>query len=59
MWYYVEYNGKLVGAYKSTHTAIKRIAERGLKDDEFNCLSLSDSSGQYYNPDTGDPCDIV
>ena len=49
MWYFIEYNGKCVGAYKRLRTARKRIAERGLVDDEANLLRLTDSNGVEYD----------
>lgn len=53
MWYFVEYNGKCVGAYKRLRTARNRIAERGLVDDDENLLVLVDSNGVEYDPVSG------
>lgn len=53
MWYYVEYNGKLLKATKTKGAAISFINYKGLRDDESNSLNLVDSYGDMYDPVTG------
>ena len=53
MWYFVEYNGKLLRATKTKPVALSFINKKGLKDDEFNSLKLVDSNGAIYDPVTG------
>lgn len=54
MWYFVEYNGKLLKATKTKIVALAFIREKGLRDDESNSLVLTDSYGAMYDPVTGD-----
>jgi hypothetical protein len=54
MKYYVEYNAKLMGVYKSLKSAINLIYRKGWKNDELNSLYLFDNEGDYYNPTTGE-----
>lgn len=53
MWYYVEYNGRLVKATKRIRPAVDFIHRKGLKNDSDNKLVLVDSHGDTYNPLTG------
>lgn len=57
MWYYVEYNGKLLKATKTKAAAICFIIHKGLRDDDSNSLVLCDSYGDEYDPVTG--ADII
>lgn len=57
MWYFVEYNGKLLKATKTKGAALSFIIRKGLRDDEANSLVLADSYGDMYDPVTG--ADIV
>lgn len=54
MWYFVEYNGKLLKATKTKIVALSFIRQKGLRDDESNSLKLVDSNGDMYDPVTGD-----
>lgn len=53
MWYFVEYNGRLLKATKRVMPAVDFIHRKGLKDDSDNKLVLVDSQGDTYNPYTG------
>lgn len=53
MWYFVEYNGKLLKATKTKGAALCFIIRKGLRDDESNSLNLVDSHGDMYDPETG------
>ena len=57
MWYFVEYNGKLLKATKTKGAALCYIIRKGLRDDENNSLVLADSYGDTYDPVTG--ADII
>lgn len=54
MKYYVEYNAKLMGIYKSLKSAINLISRKGWKNDDLNLLYLFDNEGEYYNPKNGE-----
>lgn len=54
MKYYVEYNAKLMGIYKSLRSAINLISRKGWKNDDLNLLYIFDSEGEYYNPQNGE-----
>lgn len=55
MWYFVEYNGRLLKATKRLKPALSFIQKRGLQDDADNVLRLVDSTGEMYNPINGTP----
>lgn len=55
MWYFVEYNGRCLKAYKRLSAAVAYIEKKGLQDDAANSLYLVDSNGDMYEPMTGDP----
>lgn len=57
MWYFVEYNGKLLKATKTKIVALSFIRKKGLRGDESNSLVLVDSLGDMYDPVTG--ADVV
>lgn len=57
MWYYVEYNGKLLKATKTKGAALSFINHKGLRDDDANSLVLVDNYGDMYDPVTG--ADVV
>lgn len=48
--FFVEYNGKLMGAYKSLACALKLIRRKGLQNDFDNSLWLVDNNGDSYHP---------
>lgn len=48
--YFVEYNGKYVGIYKTLRGAFNFVQKKGLKDDESNSLRVFDDKGNHYNP---------
>ena len=52
--FYVEYNGSILGLYKSLSRALNLIKRKGWKDDEDNSLYLFDDLGNAYNPQTGE-----
>ena len=54
MKYYVEYNAKFIGIYKTLRGALGFIKRKGLFDDEDNLLCLMDSNGELYDPMTGE-----
>lgn len=58
MWYFVEYNGKLIKATKRLKPALAFISKKGLQDDADNVLRLVDSTGEMYNPINGNPIDF-
>ena len=58
MWYFVEYNGKLIKATKRLKPALTFISRKGLQDDADNVLRLVDSTGEMYDPVDGNPIDI-
>lgn len=55
MWYFVEYNGRCLKAYKRLSAAVSFVHRRGLQDDADNVLRVVDSTGEEYEPLTGAP----
>lgn len=53
MWYFVEYNGKLLKATKRLKPAVDFIHRKDLKEDLDNHIVLCDSHGDMYHPFTG------
>lgn len=51
--FFVEYNCKVVGVYKSLTCALNLIRRKGWCDDLDNSLWLVDSNGDSYNPING------
>lgn len=52
--YFVEYNGKIMGIYKTLLGALKLIKRKGWQDDFDNSLWLVDNNGDSYNPLNGE-----
>ena len=48
--FFVEYNGKLVGSYKSLTCALNLIRRKGWQNDFDNSLWLVDNNGENYHP---------
>lgn len=57
MTYFICYNGKYIASRKSLKTAIDFIDARGIQDDEFNELYITDNIGNYFTPD-GDTMEL-
>ena len=53
-YYFVEYNSKVVGIYKTLLGALKLIKRKGYRSDFDNDLWLVDNNGVTYNPMNGE-----
>lgn len=52
--FFVEYNAKIMGVYKSLRCALNLIKRKGWQDDFDNSLWLVDNNGDTYNPLNGE-----
>lgn len=57
MYYYVEYNCKIIAMYKSVKACIKFIDRKGLADDYENSLHIFDQTGDEYDTIFGNKID--
>lgn len=48
--FFVEYNGKVVGSYKSITCALNLIRRKGWQNDSDNSLWIVDNHGDNYHP---------
>lgn len=51
--FWVEYNGKYVGIYKTLKGALNLISRKGFQDDIDNTLRIVDNNGDMYNVISG------
>jgi len=51
--YFVDYNGKYVGIYKTLRGALNLISRKGYKNDYDNTVRLVDDKGNMYNTYNG------
>ena len=51
--FFVEYNCKVMGVYKSLTCALNLIRRKGWQDDFDNSLWLVDNNGDMYNTISG------
>ena len=51
--FFVEYNAKIMGVYKSLTCALNLIRRKGWQDDFDNSLWLVDNNGDSYHPLNG------
>lgn len=51
--FYVVFNAKVMGAYKSIKCALNLVRRKSWQDDADNCLYIVDNKGNMYNPLTG------
>ena len=51
--YFVDYNGKIMGIYRTLNGALRMIRNKDFKDDTDNTLRLVDNNGDMYNPYNG------
>lgn len=53
MMYFVEYNAKIMGVYKTLRGALNLCKRKPWQNDLDNVLLVYDSKGEMYNPITG------
>ena len=57
--FFVEYNCKVMGVYKSLTCALNLIRRKGWQDDFDNSLWLVDNNGDMYNTISGNKLDYI
>ena len=51
--FFVDYNGKIMGIYKTLNGALKLIQRKDFKNDDKNTLLLYDDRGDMYDTTNG------
>lgn len=53
--YFVQYNGKVMGTYKSVRACLNLVNRKGWSHDTFNALYIVDNLGTTYSTINGQP----